>query len=237
MSGHIGCAEPNNNRSWKQQAKEAAVYEKNVWAKGFPAARKKLWYKKQLTKKEQLYFNALKKRVGGIAAIIALLGMVYGAYKVKKYYDKTQKQDEEEIIEEKESDGKEEESSSSEEEEVGPRLTIDEEEKLFRGSLEMQKEIFEDRHTLNQAMNELRNALHRSKLFGLQFNRYSTSVEDLEKRKEVHEEQNKLYGALQRIDPDDELTEASFQEAKSELKAVGEAWEKFKKELNEKYGV
>ena len=89
-------------KRWQTAFKDKAAYEKDVWAKGLPAARKKLWYKKPLTKKEQLYFNALKKRVGGIAAIITLL---YGRYKGKKIINQRELEKEtrreEELIEKK----------------------------------------------------------------------------------------------------------------------------------------
>ncbi len=73
-------------QNWQTAFKDRAAYEKEVWlTKGLPAARKKLWYKKPLTKKEQLYFNALKKRVvGGTAGILTLLAIVYGLYEGKK---------------------------------------------------------------------------------------------------------------------------------------------------------
>ena len=85
MSGHIGCAEPTKDRSWQQRAKEAAVYEKNVWAKGLPAAYKKWINRKPLTKQEQMYYAGLRNQVG-IAAILAVL---FGG---KKFYDVRQEQ-------------------------------------------------------------------------------------------------------------------------------------------------
>ncbi len=75
------------NRSWKKRAKEAGIYEMDVWAKGLPAAKKKLWDRMLLTDEEQMYYDALKKRVG-IAVVVAFLAGVYGG---KKYYDKKQR--------------------------------------------------------------------------------------------------------------------------------------------------
>ncbi len=80
MSGHIGCAELTKKSSWKQQAKEAAMYEKNVWAKGLPAAYKKWINRKSLTKQEQMYYAALRNQVG----IVAILAALFGG---KKIYD------------------------------------------------------------------------------------------------------------------------------------------------------
>ncbi len=62
-------------RSWR----ERATYEKDVWwTKGLPAAKKKLWDRKPLTQQEQMYFNSLAKRMGGITAVLTLLASVYG---------------------------------------------------------------------------------------------------------------------------------------------------------------
>jgi len=69
----------------RRSIKEVTIYEKDVWAKGLPAAKKKLWYKQPLTKQEQMYFDSLKKRVrGGVSALVAILVSVYGR---KKYLE------------------------------------------------------------------------------------------------------------------------------------------------------
>ena len=56
------------------QAKKSWVSkEKEVWQKGLAAAKKRHWNRKRLTASERDYYRAFAKRVGGAAAIAALL--------------------------------------------------------------------------------------------------------------------------------------------------------------------
>ncbi len=74
----------SKNRSWR----EIAISEKEGWAHGLAAARKKLWDKEELKPKEQMYFDALQKRLKiGIPALLVILATVYGIKKFKEVTD------------------------------------------------------------------------------------------------------------------------------------------------------
>ncbi len=68
----------SKKRSGQKRAEKELISEKEAWAKGLPAARKKLLYKQPLDDEEQMYFDALEKRVKGIAALLAIVVAVFG---------------------------------------------------------------------------------------------------------------------------------------------------------------
>ncbi len=235
-------------QNWQTTFKDGAAYEKDVWAKGLPAARKKLWYKKQLTKKEQLYFNALKKRVGGIAAIITLLVMVYGAYKVKKYYEEEEITEGKDFLIYEESNGKEEESSSSEEEreekKVEPTLTYDEEIELIQGIVSM---LFDPNNEL--AVNDvydrfspnIQNAFDYRRKKGTLWGNpreksmMTTGVRDkLEKYFKKREEFDKKKSEIELIEEESSSSEVQQEQSGEEEKELQDGLTKMKEKLDKK---
>jgi len=118
--------------------------EKKIWQRGIAAAKKRHWNKQLLTRQERDYYNAVLKRVGTVAGILAIIGAGYG---VKKHLEEEEKLSPEE--EEKLSPEEEEKLSPEEEEKLSP----EEEEKLSPAErlLHLQGE-----YTTNEQLQEIR---------------------------------------------------------------------------------
>jgi len=70
-------------KTWKDLPafiRNGLLSEKAIWKKGFQAAKKKIWHKESLNSREQRYYKAFLKHVGGVLAATTIFAILSRSY-------------------------------------------------------------------------------------------------------------------------------------------------------------